>query len=62
MLLLAFNEIFLASEIIANILALKSVMQLSLFHPLGTLSHRVSEGDGRPETINQNILKVPERE
>jgi hypothetical protein len=35
-------------------------MQLSLFHPLGTMSHRVSEGDLKQ--YNQNILRVPERE
>jgi hypothetical protein len=35
-------------------------MQLSLFHPLGTLSHRVNEGG--PATIQTKFLRVPERE
>jgi hypothetical protein len=35
-------------------------MQLSLFHPLGTLSHRVNEGEGRDLKQIKNI-KLPEK-
>ena len=54
------SSILVLQLVVIKIPAHRRLVQLSLFHSLGTMSHRVNEGG--PKTKQSKYIRVPERE